>query len=112
MAEPRQEIGENLRREGDEAPNQKLDRRLRVVDRAGERDGEADEASSERDGRRGVVLMDDELELAMRRQSHIGDGESRAKGESRGEIGREGEKPGNEIAQAASPECEPSGAKT
>ena len=43
MGEPRQTIGDELGEGGDERPHDELADRARVVDRAGERDGEADQ---------------------------------------------------------------------
>jgi len=90
MRQTRQQIGDCLRRKGDEAPDHELQRSLRVVD------GPAKAMAKRRDcaesqRRRSVVLADDKVEFAMRRQKCVGDAEGRAKRRCCGEIGRKRE---------------------
>ena len=73
--------------------------RVRVVDRAGERDGEADQAAAKGDRRGGVVLAHDEVEFAMRRQPRVNDAEAGAESDGADEIGREGNKSGYQFGQ-------------
>ena len=99
MREAREQIGDELRREGDEAPDDELGRRCGVVHGAGQRDGEADEAGAEGDGRGSVVLLDDERIFVMRGEPRVDDAIGRAISEAAEEIGGEGDEAISEIGE-------------